>query len=266
MSRSAACLPGKQPTVHLECDDDASVVLLTVDGAWSRALWQRTTELVHKCLAEHPEALIVDLSGLDDSAGVSAPTWVTARRTAAAMTPPVQVALCIPPERPLADRMQRLGARRFLPVYARVRQARVAIASRLPLTERLVLTLPAEPDSPSIARNLVSDACLAWDRSALLHPARAVMSELVTNAIEHARTEVTVVVSLRGEGIHLSVADGVTDPPRLIKPGRVRRDRPLDERGRGLRVVTELAVAWGTLPTRTGKVVWATMLPPTAPR
>ncbi|MBL7254770.1 ATP-binding protein [Paractinoplanes lichenicola] len=257
----AACLPAEQPAMHLESDVDASVVLLTIRGRWDRTLWKLATERINKCLAEHPEALIVDLSELDDPAAASAPTWMAAQRTAAAMTPPVQLALCIPPELPLADRMQRLGARHYLPVYARVRQARVAIASRLPLTERLMLTLGPEPEAPSLARNLVSDACLAWERVELLHPSRSVMSELVNNAIEHARTEMTVVVSLRGAGIHLSVADGVAAPPHRIKLSRVRRDHPLDERGRGLQVVSALAVAWGTLPTRTGKVVWATMQP-----
>ncbi|WP_250003235.1 ATP-binding protein [Actinoplanes sp. M2I2] len=251
--------------MHVECDVDASVVLLTVQGHWDKALWQLTSERLRKCLAEHPEALIVDLTGLDDPRAASAPTWVTAQQTAAAMAPSVQLALVIPPALPLADRMQRLGARRFLPIYAKVRQAQVAIASRLPLSERLSLTLRPEPDSASLARNLVGDACLAWNRLPLLHPCRSVMSELVNNAIEHAGTEMTVVVSLRGKGIHLSVADGVHELPRLLKPSRVLRGRPLDERGLGLRMVSEQAVTWGSLPTRTGKVVWATLQPPIEP-
>jgi hypothetical protein len=267
MPPSAAWLPVKDPAVNLESDTDASVVLLTVRGRWDRALWQATSERLHKCLAEHPEALIVDLTELDDPTAVSAPTWMAAQKAAVAMAPFVQLALCIPPDLPLVDRMQRLGARNYLPIYAKVRQARVAIASRLPLTERLKLTLSPEPEAPSLARNLVSDACLAWDRVELLHPSRSVMSELVNNAIEHAGTGMTVVASLRGAGIHLSVADGVAEPPRIKKLSRVRRDRPLDERGRGLQMVDALAIAWGTLPTRTGKVVWATLQPPAdAPR
>jgi anti-sigma regulatory factor (Ser/Thr protein kinase) len=175
------------------------------------------------------------------------------------MEPPVQLALCVPPQLPLADRMQRIGARRFLPVYAKVRQARVAIASRLPLTERVSVTLRPDPEAPSIARNLVGDACLAWNLPALLHPSRLVMSELVTNAVEHAGTEMTVVVSQRGTCLHLSVSDGVSTPPALIQLARPRRGMPLDERGRGLRMVSAAAVVWGSLPTRTGKVVWATL-------
>ncbi|WP_127498195.1 ATP-binding protein [Actinoplanes solisilvae] len=266
MSVSAACLPVRESEVRLESDAEASVVLLTVRGQWDRALWELSSERLSRCLAEHPEALIADLTELDDPAARSAPRWAAARRDAAGMTPPVQLALCIPPELPLADRMQRLGAAGFLPVYARVRQARVAIAGRLPLTERATLRLGPEPDAPSLARNLVSDACLAWERAELLHPGRAVMSELVTNAVEHARTELTVSVSLRGAGIHLSVADGVAEPPRPLEMGRVRRGQPLDNRGHGLRVVSALTVAWGSLPTTGGKLVWATLMPPSAPR
>ncbi|SNY05778.1 Anti-sigma regulatory factor (Ser/Thr protein kinase) [Paractinoplanes atraurantiacus] len=247
--------------MHVESDHDASVALVTVAGPWDRALWQRSSTRLQKCLAEHPEAIIVDLSGLDDPGARSAPTWINARLTAAAMEPPVQLALCVPPDLPLADRLQRLGARNHLPVYAKVRQARVSIAGRLPLTERLSLTLRPDPEAPSLARNLVSDACLAWNLPELLHPSRTVMSELVTNAVEHARTEMTVVVSLRGPGLHMIVSDLCPEPPRLIKPSRVLRGRPLDDRGLGLRVVDGTATAWGTLPTSTGKVVWATLQP-----
>jgi hypothetical protein len=243
----------------VESDIDATVAQMTVCGSWTGPLWCATTAALQKCLTEHPEALIVDLTGLDDPAADSATTWLKAQREGAVREPAVQVALCVPPHLPLADRMQHLGARRFLPVYAKVRQARVAIAGRLPLTERVKVTLRPDPEAPSIARNLVGDACLAWSLPGLLHPSRLVMSELVTNAVEHAGTEVTVVVSLRGRCLHLSVADGDSTPPELIKMARPRRGMPLDERGRGLRMVDATAAAWGSLPTRTGKVVWATL-------
>jgi hypothetical protein len=35
----------------------------------------------------------------------------------------------------------------------------------------------------------------------------------------------------------------------------------LSERGRGLRLVHFGAAAWGAMPTRGGKVVWATVCP-----
>ncbi|WP_051809412.1 ATP-binding protein [Actinoplanes subtropicus] len=259
MSVSGEFPAGEDREVRIEGDLDAAVALVTVRGHWDLSLGQAVTTKLHKCLAEHPEALIVDLTGLRDPHSASAPIWISAQRAAAAREPAVQMALCIPPHLPLADKMQRLGIRRFMPVYARVRQARVAIAARLPLTERLSVTLPPDPDAPSLARILIGDACLAWGLPDLMHRSRLVISELVTNAVEHAGTPIVVEVSLRGRGVHLTVSDGVAAPPRLLEPVRPRPGRPLDERGLGMRTVRAAAAAWGWLPTRTGKVVWATV-------
>jgi anti-sigma regulatory factor (Ser/Thr protein kinase) len=185
----------------------------------------------------------------------------------------VQLALCIPPDLPLAGRLQSAGGRDHLPVYARLRQAQVAVAGRLPSADRMSLALRPEPEAPSLARDLISGACLSWELPELLHPARLVMSELVTNAVEHTGTASTVTVSRRGAGIHLTVSDGDPTLPMMRKPARPRPGRPLDDRGRGLRVVTATADAWGALPTSTGKIVWATLQPtarttgrPTGPR
>ncbi len=123
----------------------------------------------------------------------------------------------------------------------------------------MVMHLPAEPESPAVARNLVGDACCRWDRPHLLHPARLVVSELVTNAVEHAGSEITVVVSRHGDGLHLAVADAVPELPRILRIAPPRPDRPLDERGRGLRTVQATATDWGSAVTPSGKVVWATI-------
>jgi hypothetical protein len=96
----------------------------------------------------------------------------------------------------------------------------------------------------------------------LLHPARLLMSELVTNAVEHARSSLVATVGRRGQGLHLTVADELSTPPRLVRPIRPSPHLPLDERGRGLQTVTAIATAWGSLPTRSGKIVWATLQPP----
>jgi hypothetical protein len=163
---------------------------------------------------------------------------------------------------PLADRLQRLGARRFLPVYATVRQARVALAGRRPLTDRVVRTLPAGPDSPALARDLVGQVCQAWGLPDLLHPARLLMSELVTNAVEHAVTDITVALYRRSTGLHMAVSDDNPAPPRLLDLSSPVLGRPLDERGRGMRAVNTMATAWGSAATATGKVVWAALTRP----
>ena len=260
--------PSTEPGVTITVDAaavDAAVTLLTVRGPWDDQLRYNASATLRRCFTEHPDGVIVDLSGLLDPDSRSAPTWTTARTVAAGLRPPVHLALCVPPELPLADRMQGLGAGRFLPVYAKVGQARVALAARIPGADRLTLTLQPDTDAPSAARNLVSDACLSWGLTSLLHPSRLVMSELVTNAVEHAGTGIRVVVTRRGPGLHLAVADGDPRLPQLLRPAWPRADRPLDERGSGLRAVHATAALWGTLPADGGKVVWATIQPDRRP-
>src|SRR6185436_17627788 len=142
-------------SVRVDVAADAAVSLLTVSGLWDGRLRQSASVTLRRCFTEHPDALIVDLSRLLDPRSESVPTWTTARTVAATLRPPVHLALCVPPDLPLADRMQGLGAGRFLPVYAKVRQARVAVAGRMPGVERLVVTLSPDPDAPSTARNMV---------------------------------------------------------------------------------------------------------------
>jgi anti-sigma regulatory factor (Ser/Thr protein kinase) len=117
--------------------------------------------------------------------------------------------------------------------------------------------LPPEFMSPTIARNLVADACRVWQLTPLLYPGRAVISELVANAVEHARTDIDVTVSLRGSTLHLAVRDGCRLPPRVLELAPPVPGRPLNERGHGLRVVEADSIDWGVLPAADGKVVWA---------
>jgi hypothetical protein len=169
---------------------------------------------------------------------------------------------------PLADRLRRLGAARYLPVFGTMPQARAAVDTRSPLTDALRLRLSSEPSAASLARDLIGEACHAWGLVPLLHAGRAVMSELVSNAVEHAGGEILVTLSklgrgaksgaaAAGTGLHLAVRDRNPRLPHLLDLAPVVPGRPLDERGRGLRIVHAAATAWGAIPTPGGKVVWA---------
>ena len=240
---------------------DGTVIVLTPHGQWDWRLFLDMYTGVHKHLAEYPAALILDLHDLVDPTTASAPLWLTARRNGAAMRPPVQVALCLPPTTPLAVRLHRLGAKRFLPIYGTVPQARTAVASGLPLTDQLQQRLPPEPESARRARLMVADACHAWHLPHLRYPAQLIMSELVSNAIQHARTPMLVTVSRRGTGLSLAVRDGSPALPPPWQPEPAVTRAPPAEGGRGLQIVHKAADAWGALPThdRDGKVVWATL-------
>jgi anti-sigma regulatory factor (Ser/Thr protein kinase) len=76
------------------------------------------------------------------------------------------------------------------------------------------------------------------------------VSELVTNAIRHATGPVELRL-LRERALICEVADGTCVSPRL------RRAKTMDEGGRGLFLVAQLAQRWGTRYTHSGKVIWA---------
>jgi anti-sigma regulatory factor (Ser/Thr protein kinase) len=75
-------------------------------------------------------------------------------------------------------------------------------------------------------------------------------SELVTNAVLHAATDITVTIRRESSGLRIEVADG---NPQL--PERKNYDDDAAT-GRGLGVVTALADTWGANRRGDGKVVW----------
>lgn len=113
--------------------------------------------------------------------------------------------------------------------------------------------LPREPESATAARRLVRLSLACWDLGALADDGALIVSELVTNAIQHARRESIRVTITRPapHRVRIGVIDFSTLSPR-------RRDAmECAEDGRGLAIVEHLADAWGTDPLPWGKRVWA---------
>lgn len=252
--------------VALAVDFDTGIVEVAVRGTWGRQLHRETTAAIRKCLSEHPTALIVDLLAMSDERAVSVATWITACRIAESINPPVRIIGCVPPETALAARLRRLGMVRHLPLHDTVAAARGAAARGLSLTDRVRLHLTPEVMAPALARNLVTDACAAWDLNGLLHPGRLVMSELAANAVMHARTPFTVAASRRGGGLHLSVKDGSRAAPRVVDDEPAARDSVWALPRRGLHIVHGAAHTWGWLPVADGKIVWAILRGPAGVR
>ncbi len=77
------------------------------------------------------------------------------------------------------------------------------------------------------------------------------MSELVSNAVEHGRGEVQVRLRCEGERLRVEIVDDSDGRPvrRYAMPGALS--------GRGLEIVDQLAAAWGWEPLDGGgKLVW----------
>ncbi|GIJ47288.1 hypothetical protein Val02_41740 [Virgisporangium aliadipatigenens] len=130
-----------------------------------------------------------------------------------------------------------------------------------PIVRRL--PLPADLRSPAAARSAVRAALLEHpngvDRKAaaeLLDEALLLTTELVTNAVLHAGTELVVEIVVDPNGLTVSVLDSAPDPGFGPGADPAAANPPSEERGRGLILVNEMADRWGTVYHRQGKVVW----------
>ncbi len=114
------------------------------------------------------------------------------------------------------------------------------------------MNLDPVPASVSIARSFVRDNVANLGDDDIQDVATLLTSELVTNAILHARTPVHLGVTVDDERTCVSVGDRWSDSSNL-RPLPPSQDRP---GGRGLAMVNELAQAWGTATYAGGKTVW----------
>ncbi|MEU8624076.1 ATP-binding protein [Streptomyces sp. NPDC048669] len=114
-------------------------------------------------------------------------------------------------------------------------------------------TLPREPESAARARRLVRVGLAVRSLDALADDGALIVSELVSNAVRHARRE-SIRVSVDRPGV-ARVCVGVVDFSKVLP---VYREPDVErEGGRGLALVGELAESWGTELLPWGKRVWA---------
>ncbi len=234
---------------------DLSVIEIVVRGRWGRDLRQKVYTSIHKSLAEHPAAIIFDLYALQDIDSDSASMWLAASQAAAALHPAAEIVLCLPPTRRLVFKLRGLGSARFLSLFGTMDQARAAVDRRLPLTDRVQLgQLPPHDSSVDAARNLIALACRAWDLSQHAARAQAVMTDLISDSVEHAHTDMTVIACRRNIDLYLAVRDFESRLPPVRQQGDSDPGGPAVHR---LPVVRADTFVYGAMPTADGKTVWA---------
>ena len=209
-----------------------------------------------KDFSDQPFALICDLAGVDTLDPVCATVFSTVANHPASRWPDTSFLLC-GAQPPVAEILDRLQVPHFLQMYASLQDALDAAVARPPYL-RDELRLAPTPTAPAAARAFVREVCRYWQ---LARPDATVMdravllaSELVTNAVAHARTEIRLRLELRGDRLHIAVRDGGPGLLRLVAPD------PQTEGGRGLWLIEQLARSWGVnRHPDGGKVVWCTL-------
>jgi hypothetical protein len=106
--------------------------------------------------------------------------------------------------------------------------------------------------SVAVARDFIATTCTSNGIPAdIAATAALLVSELVTNVVVHARTDIAMQIRPDAQRLRVEVADrDAAGQVRLLAPD------PSAPRGRGVHMVSVLAVDWGVIAQPTGKTVW----------
>lgn len=126
-------------------------------------------------------------------------------------------------------------------------------------TERILrLALPSDAPAVRLARQVTRDVLAAWHLGQLEEAAVLLVSELVTNAVRHARDTGAIGLELASTGTQLRVEIQDGDPSWREMDSLA----DCDESGFGFLVVDSLADRWGLRRVCAGKAVWAELVVP----
>ena len=138
------------------------------------------------------------------------------------------------------------------------RVGRLAVADvpvTLPAARSASTVLPPTAEAVPQARRFARTTLDGWGLDSFEEAASLLVSELVTNAVLHARTQVTVSLLDHGEQLVLSVGDGSP-----VLPVQRRHSREAAT-GRGLLLLDRYASGYGVARGGSGKQVWAVLRP-----
>ncbi|MFI6978626.1 SpoIIE family protein phosphatase [Embleya sp. NPDC050154] len=110
--------------------------------------------------------------------------------------------------------------------------------------------VPSDPAAVAGMREVVSAKLEEWGLGDQLFGTELILSELITNAIRYGSEPIRVRL-LRDRSLICEVADGSSTAPHL------RYAATMDEGGRGLFLVAQIAARWGTRYIPEGKIIWA---------
>jgi hypothetical protein len=238
--------------VSIECDRGFPVADATFTGWLDEDGARALRAVLMDCLAGGPGALVIDLG---DAAGFGAEAvealYDVARLNA--RWPAAPLFIC-PMSTSRVSQFRIAGLAAGDVRMCATRATARALASAVPAPRRLHRHMLPTVDAPAEARALVAAACVEWGQAARSDMAQLVVSELVTNAVMHASTELDLTILLRDDLLSVVIGDQDRRPLTPHPDGAVT-----DTHGRGGLLLDALTGSWGQLPLVDGKAVWAIM-------
>jgi anti-sigma regulatory factor (Ser/Thr protein kinase) len=236
-------------------DIDADVTVIRANGHLSLQTAPVMRSALQKCMAEYPSAVVVDVSGCvaDAPAALAIFPAVLNHQDA---NPFVAILLGGADDDFLRDGGE--AAMGDVPTYLSCAEALLAAAAVKAKQRRFRFHAAHSPAAPGVIRDAIGDVCDQWGLESMRNSALLITSELVTNVIRHARSDVVVDAILRDNYLHLRVHDRSAQPPQLDEKANAEQ---VSDSGRGLPIVAYHSTAWGYVlkPDGRGKVVWATL-------
>lgn len=241
-------------SVVVSADTAGTVCLLKVDGVLDSSSYHRLRDAVIKAALDEPQAVLVDVDGLDVPAS-SAWSVFTSARWHVSIWPDVPIILvCGHPGRRRA--IARTGVTRYVPVYATTDAAMAAVSDGHRARRRARTELPASLASLRRARQFVAEQLADWSHDELIPVATVIVNVFVENVLQHTTSAPVLILESDGSMVTISVQDeSSTTAARHEDPYRG------GERVSGLAIVASVCRAWGSTPTPSGKTVWAALGP-----
>jgi PAS domain S-box-containing protein len=127
--------------------------------------------------------------------------------------------------------------------------------------EQATHELAPQAASAAAARRFIRQTLADWGAQTVIDDAVLLTNELVTNAVVHAGTEISLSCALRDGYVQIGVSD--SHASRSL-PTAVPVSTSDKTSGRGLYLVSQIAQSWGVEYTRASKRVWFRLALPSA--
>jgi len=231
-------------------DSATGVAVVGVRGRLDLAARAVRAELER--LLRERRRVVADVSGAAADHGGAVHLFLDAVENAGGW-PEVALVLAAP-DATLAALLTGSRVAHYVPVHPDVATA-IARVDERPELVRAWWHFDVDARAPRIARAHVRRVCADWDVGVeVCEAAQIVVTELVTNAVEHAGSKSVVEVERVDGAFRIGVRDYDT-----TELGEVTLPPPQATRGRGLAMVAAVSRAWGVRTHPDGKTIWSEM-------